>query len=104
MPTAKTYRTIEQKLADLEAQKARLLKTSRKLDNAQKVLVGAIVITQAQSDPKSAAKLADLLRTKPTRDIDHKRLAPLVERLDRIAKGQPEPAEAVQKPDTAVTP
>lgn len=104
MATAKTFRTIEQKLADLEAQKARLLKTSRQLADAQKILTGAIVITQAESDPTSAAKLADLLRTKSTREIDHKRLAPLIERLDRIAKGQPEPAEPVQKPDTAVTP
>lgn len=85
MAEPKPQRTIDQKIADLEAQLARLRHTERKLENGQKIIIGSIVLAHAESDPKAATALLDLLQAKAVRDIDQKRLAPVLNRLRRIA-------------------
>ena len=101
MATAKTFRTIEQKLADLDAQRARLLKTSRKLENGQKIIIGSIVLAHAESDPKAAAALSELLQSKATRDIDKKRLAPVIQRLQAVIAGKDFSAGTAESAATA---
>jgi hypothetical protein len=83
-----TRRTIEQRLAQLDAQKktlqARLGKQERARDTRRKVLLGALVLHRLQSntvDTSSAwlrAWLASELPTFLTRDIDKALLADLM--------------------------
>jgi hypothetical protein len=72
--------TTEQKIAQAEARLARLRTRSRKLENGQKIIVGGMVIAAARRDPAMARMLFSLAQ-RSMREIDRKRLAPLLEEL-----------------------
>jgi len=81
-------KTIEQRLAELEARrdalKARLGKQERAKDTRRKVLLGALVLNRLEnsSDPEATKRLGDWLRRELpgflTRDSDKALLADLI--------------------------
>jgi hypothetical protein len=89
-------RTIEQRLAQLEAQKktlqSRLGKQERARDTRRKVLLGALVLHRLQSDKPDASSAwlrAWLISELPaflTRDMDNALLADLMHTPDTAAK------------------
>ena len=92
-----TRRTIEQRLAQLEAQKktlqARLSKQDRARDTRRKVLLGALVLHRLQSDkldasaPRLRTWLASELPAFLTRDTDKELLADLMSHPDPMPNG-----------------
>lgn len=81
-----TTQTPEQKIAELEA-KIQLIKArNRKLDTAQKIVVGGTLLAAA----RRSAAIRDLviaeLDASVTRPIDKKRVAPLLEELRNLPR------------------
>ena len=72
-----------QKIAQLEAQIARLREESKRLENGQKIILGGMLLAAARTDP-AMRKWLLAEAAKITRPADVKRLAPLLaEMLDR---------------------
>jgi hypothetical protein len=80
-------RSIDQQIAEAQAKIARLKTRAKAQDTRRKIIVGAIVITEALKDPKIAKWLASNLRKNATRDVDLKELAGLLTELDVKAQG-----------------
>ncbi len=87
-------RTIEQQIAEAEARLARLRNQSRQLENGQKIILGGMLLTAARHDPKIRAWVLKEAEKAVTRDIDKKRLQPLLEELKAMKDNLPEPATA----------
>jgi hypothetical protein len=72
--------TVEQKIARLDAQKAKLLaqqtKISRQLDTRRKVIVGAAVINAMASDADLTTRICALLNANVQRPLDREAVAP----------------------------
>jgi hypothetical protein len=81
----KLVRTIEQQVAEAQAKLARLKTRAKAQDTRRKIIVGAIVTTEALKDPKIANWLASTLRKNATREVDQKELAGLLADLDTKA-------------------
>jgi hypothetical protein len=81
--------TLEQKIADTEARLARLRQQGRKLDNGQKIIVGGLLINAARNEPRIRKWLLDETAKSVTRDVDKKRLAPLLDELAKMPKETP---------------
>jgi len=83
---------IEQKIAALEAQlareKSRLSKEKRAIETGQKVILGGMLISMARKDPQARAWVIRQIRAQVTREIDLKRLQPLLEELEGLGQGQ----------------
>lgn len=77
--------TLEQKLAELDTRRARLMERKRKQDTRQKIIVGAIILTEAEQSPAAARKLLDLIATKVIKETDQQAMAPIVEALQKVA-------------------
>lgn len=73
--------TIEQKIAQKEAELARLRSKGRALENGQKIILGGMVLTEARKDPKIRQWLLEMAKVTVKREVDMKRLAPLLEEL-----------------------
>ena len=82
--------TTSQKIAQLEDKIARLRKEDRALENGQKIIVGGIMITLAKKDPKAAQRLVELIEQNVTRDIDKKRIEPLITEFKNSTKPEAE--------------
>jgi hypothetical protein len=80
-------RSIDQQIAEAQAKIARLKTRAKAQDTRRKIIVGAIVTTEALKDPKLAKWLASNLRKNATRDVDLKELAGLLADLDAKAQG-----------------
>jgi len=78
-------RTLEQKIAEAQANLARLKDKARSEDTRQKIVVGAAVISQAVRSPSLAGRLLAILDAEPLRDHDKKAVAGLVEKLKSVA-------------------
>lgn len=65
------------------AQRARERTAKRRLEDGQKLLVGAAVLAGVNSGEVQAAWLAKLLREKLTRPIDKTRIAPVLAELEK---------------------
>ena len=79
--------TIEQQIAQKEDELARLRKKSRELENGQKIILGGMLIHAARENAKIRAWLLEEAEKSITREVDKKRLAPLLDTLRRT----PEP-------------
>ena len=98
-------RTIEQRLAQLEAQKktlqSRLGKQDRARDTRRKVLLGALLLHCLQSDKADATEawlrtwLTSELPIFLTRDMDKALLADLMSRPDSTPNGSPSAVPAL---------
>lgn len=78
--------TIEQKIAQKEAELARLKSQKRKVQTGQKVVIGGAVLKAAKKNPKIAKWLSETLRTEVTREADIKRIEPLLVEFDDLEK------------------
>lgn len=82
---------IEQKIAALEAQlareKSRLSKEKRARETGQKVILGGMLISMAREDPRMREWLINQVKQRITREIDQKRLQPILEELGAIPAG-----------------
>ena len=90
-------RTLEQQIAEAEARLARLRTQSRQLENGQKIILGGMLLAAARHDPKIRAWVIKESAKAVTRDIDKKRLQPLLEELngmkdEKAADGKEEAA------------
>ena len=79
--------TIEQKIAQKEAELARLKAKSRKLETGQKILIGGMMLSLARNDADIAKLLLDKIRNEIVKDADKKRVESVVIELKRtVAK------------------
>lgn len=76
-------RTLDQKIADTEAKLARLRLQSRQLDTGQKIILGGMLLNAARRDQRIREWLLKEATTAITRDVDKKRLLPLLEELKK---------------------
>lgn len=74
-------RTLEQKIAEAQANLARLKDKARSEDTRQKIVVGAAVISHALRSSSLAGRLLAILEAEPLRDHDKKAVAGLVDKL-----------------------
>ena len=74
-------RTLEQQIAEAEAKLARLRTQSRQLENGQKIILGGMLLAAARHDPKIRVWVIKEAGKAVTRDIDKKRLEPLLVEL-----------------------
>ena len=73
--------TLEQKIAQKEAEIARLREQARALENGQKIILGGLILHAARTDARIRRWLLDEAAKTVTRDADKKRLAPLIAEL-----------------------
>ena len=73
--------TVEQQIAQAEAELARLKEKKRSLENGQKIILGGMLLAAARHDPNMAAWVIEKAGKAPLREIDRKRLAPLLSEL-----------------------
>ncbi|MHB8317120.1 MAG: hypothetical protein ACYDCW_15490 [Acidithiobacillus ferrivorans] len=85
--------TLEQKIAEAESRLARLREQSRRTENGQKIILGGMLIHAARKDAKIRAWLLAEAEKSITREVDKKRLAPLLDILRRTPEAKPERAE-----------
>ncbi len=85
--------TLEQKIAEAENKLARLREQSRRTENGQKIILGGMLIHAARKDDKIRAWLLEEAERSVTREVDKKRLAPLLDILRRTPEAKPERAE-----------
>lgn len=76
-------RTLEQKIAALDAKIARLRYQNRKLETGQKIILGGMLLNAARRDSRIRRWLIDEAAKTVTRNLDKKRLAPLIEELTK---------------------
>lgn len=80
--------TIEQKIAQKEAELARLKTQARKLETSQKIIIGGMVLALAKKDTERAQMLVSDIKNNVTRDSDIKKLSRIVDELSRIIDSQ----------------
>ncbi len=90
-------RTIEQQIAEAEARLARLRTQSRQLENGQKIILGGMLLAAARHDPKMRAWVIKEAEKAVTRDVDRKRLQPLLDELKAMGDGKEAHASAVEQ-------
>ena len=78
-------RTVDQQIAEAQARLARLRTRAKATETRRKIIVGAIVTTEALKDPKIARWMAATLRKNATREVDQKELTGLLADLDAKA-------------------
>lgn len=103
MTPTRTSRTIDQQIAETAAKLARLKTRQKASDTRRKIIVGAIIITEALKDPKVARWLATTLRRNATREVDQKELTALLAELDARAKNLP-PLNSSPAPSPTASP
>jgi hypothetical protein len=74
-------KTLEQKIKAKEDELARLRDKSRALENGQKIILGGMLLAEARKDPKVRQWVIDMARATVKRDVDQKRLEPLLAEL-----------------------
>jgi len=78
-------RSIDQQIAEAQAKLNRLKSRQKAADTRRKIIVGAVVTTEALKDPKIARWMAGTLRKNVSRDVDLKEVAGLLDELDAKA-------------------
>ena len=78
-------RSIDQQIAEAQARLARLRTRAKATETRRKIIVGAIVTSEALKDPKIARWMAATLRKNATREVDQKELIGLLADLDAKA-------------------
>ena len=79
-------RTIDQQIAEAQARLNRLRTKAKASETRRKIIVGAVVTTEALKDPKIARWMAATLRKNVTREVDQKELVGLLAELDAKAQ------------------
>lgn len=79
---------IKQKIAQKEAELARLKEKERKLENGQKIIIGGMMLSMAKDNPQVANKLLEWIDKEVTRKTDLDRLAGVIKQLQEMANTQ----------------
>ena len=79
-------RTIDQQIAEAQARLNRLRTRAKASETRRKIIVGAVVTTEALKDPKIARWMTATLRKNVTREVDQKELVGLLAELDAKAQ------------------
>ena len=82
--------TVEQKIAQKEAELARLKEKKRKLENAQKIVIGGMMLSMAKDNPIVSKKLLDWINEHVDRKTDLNRLESVIDELQKTASSQPQ--------------
>ncbi|WP_080962834.1 hypothetical protein, partial [Pseudomonas lundensis] len=69
-----------------EAELARLRNQSRELENGQKIILGGMLLAEARKDAKIRQWLLSMVQATVKRDVDQRRLAPLIDELAALDK------------------
>lgn len=80
--------TVEQKIAQKEAELARLKEKKRKLENAQKIVIGGMMLSMAKDNPIVSKKLLDWINERVDRKTDLNRLESVIDELQKTANSQ----------------
>lgn len=78
-------RPIEKRLADIQRQATRIEKLQRQQVNGERFVVGALMIAAAKRDPAVRALLIREIENQSMRDMDQRRIAPLLDELRELA-------------------
>lgn len=78
-------RSIDQKIAETQAKLARLKERQKAGETRRKIIVGAIVTSEALKDPKIARWMSATLRRKVSREVDQRDITGLLDELDTVA-------------------
>jgi acetyl-CoA carboxylase alpha subunit len=77
--------SLEQKIAQKEAEIARLKEQARKKENGQKIIIGGLMLSVAKDDSRVAKQLLELIETQITRKTDLNRLDNVIDELKKKA-------------------
>lgn len=78
-------KSIEQKIAQKEAEIARLKDQARKKENGQKIIIGGLMLSVAKDDSRVAKQLLQLIENRITRKTDLDRLDNIIDELTKKA-------------------
>ena len=76
--------TLEQQIAQKQDELARLKEKANQLSNAQKIVLGGMVLSVARKDKNFASQLLSMINTEINRDTDKKRLQGIINDLKNI--------------------
>lgn len=77
--------TLEQQIAQKQDELARLKEKANQLSNAQKIVLGGMVLSVARKDKNFASQLLSMINTEINRDTDKKRLQGIINELKNIS-------------------
>ena len=80
--------TLEQQIAQKQDELARLKEKANQLSNAQKIVLGGMVLSVARKDKNFANQLLAMMKTEINRDTDKKRLTSVFDELKEITSNQ----------------
>jgi len=92
--------TLEQQIAQKEAELARLRERSRALETGQKIIIGGMLIAEARKDARIRKWLLETASKTITRDVDQKRLMPLILELQALPVVAPADGSGVKDAGT----
>lgn len=76
--------TLEQQIAEQQDRLARLKEKAQKQENAQKIVLGGMVLSVARNNPQFAQNLLSMINREVNRDTDKKRLESIVIELQQV--------------------
>lgn len=88
--------TLEQQIAQKQDELARLKEKAQKQENAQKIVIGGMVLSVARKNPQFAQNLLSMIDREVNRDTDKKRLESVIGELQEFisnANNQPQPVQ-----------
>ncbi len=77
-------RTIDQQIAEAENKIQRLKTKKRTKDTRRKIIVGAVVLSEAFKDKALARQVLSILETSLTRKVDQQDASPLIDDLRKF--------------------
>ena len=77
--------TLEQQIAQKQDELARLKEKANQISNAQKIVLGGMVLSVARKDKNFASQLLSMINTEINRDTDKKRLQGIINELKNIS-------------------
>ena len=80
--------SLDQKIAQAEAELARLKKQSRALETGQKIILGGLFLNAAKVDRKMREMVIKMVREGVTRPVDRKRIRPVLDDLEKITNDE----------------
>lgn len=76
--------TLEQQIAQKQDELARLKEKAQKQENAQKIVIGGMVLAVARKNPQFAQNLLSMIEREVNRDTDKKRLESVINELREV--------------------
>lgn len=76
--------TLQQKLAQQEAELNRTKEKIRKLENGQKIITGGMMLSIARNNPQRAKTLLEDINREVTKKADLDRMKPIIDELKAV--------------------